>query len=365
MGISRLRSVNIPWTSAPPIGTEIDWSNPLTKGLRSFYILDKDRWHTNQVTGIRSGVATGGGPTFPNGKLRTPGTNDESGVQLSHNLSLSLTYPITLLVGYQNISGLTGWSLLSQAAIANYYSGFWASTTGTIISSQNGSFDGIVSGLGNLGSIGYCYRGNNDATASSGKILVLDTTAVAPVVESPNIYLGYFKQFTADLSNSSISEFTHFAAIQGAVSDEDLSSLALSPWQLFTPSRVSVPMVLPTYRPGSDVSTSGWVGTPDNTALFTNIDDISVDDADYISSTDSSTPAIFGLTSALVAGTYDITIRAKFVGAGRIRVLLLNSSNTVLATSSWQTLTASYATYLLNVVLAATATRFRIEIAPN
>ena len=113
----------------------------------------------------------------------------------------------------------------------------------------------------------------------------------------------------------------------------------------------------------SDILVTNWVGTPNNTTLFANIDDTIVDDLDYITSPDNSTPAVFGLSNSIPSGSYDIIVRARNTGSGILRIVMLDSSNNVLATSSWQTLTSVYTTYLLNVVLTATASRFRIELS--
>jgi len=118
-------------------------------------------------------------------------------------------------------------------------------------------------------------------------------------------------------------------------------------------------------RPSSDVLTTGWTGTPDNTTLFNNVDEVSASDTDYITS-----PAIsggenitFGITPSLAAGTWDVRYRANFVGASaQVRIHLLDGSNVSQGVSSWQTVTSSFALYTASVTTTGTASRVKIEV---
>ena len=119
-------------------------------------------------------------------------------------------------------------------------------------------------------------------------------------------------------------------------------------------------------RPSSDVTTTGWTGTPDNTNLYANIDESAYDDADYVTSPSlgaSPGPAIFGINPTQASGTYNVRTRARYTGtAGQIRALLLDSSGTTVGTGSWQALTGSFATYNLSVTTTGTAARVRLEV---
>ncbi len=118
------------------------------------------------------------------------------------------------------------------------------------------------------------------------------------------------------------------------------------------------------YRPISDISSTGWTGDP-SSDLYSNIDEESLSDTDFILSPDlaSGGPVIFALGGTLPAATYTARIRAKYtLDGGQIRVSLLNSSDVSQGTSSWQAVTASLATYNLPITTTGSATRVRIEI---
>ena len=119
-------------------------------------------------------------------------------------------------------------------------------------------------------------------------------------------------------------------------------------------------------RPGSDITVTGWIGDPDNANLYNNIDEVSPNDADYIISpslSGSPGPAVFGLSSTLDAGTYNVRTRARRTGTtGQIRALLLDASGTTVGTGSWQALTQTPITYELSVTTSGTAARVRIEV---
>jgi hypothetical protein len=119
-------------------------------------------------------------------------------------------------------------------------------------------------------------------------------------------------------------------------------------------------------RPSSDITVTGWTGSPDNTNLYTNIDETVASDTDYILSpsvSDSPGPAIFGIFPTLASGSYTVKVRARRTGSvGQVRALLLDSSGTTVATSSWQALTTSATTYELSVTTTGTAARLRFEV---
>ena len=119
-------------------------------------------------------------------------------------------------------------------------------------------------------------------------------------------------------------------------------------------------------RPSSDITVTGWSGSPDNTALYTNIDETTASETDYIMSpsvSDSPGPAIFGIFPTLVSGSYTLKVRARRTGSvGQVRALLLDSSGTTVGTSSWQSLTTSATTYDLAVITTGTAARLRFEV---
>ena len=118
-------------------------------------------------------------------------------------------------------------------------------------------------------------------------------------------------------------------------------------------------------RPSSDITTTGWSASS-GVVLFDMIDEVTPSDTDYIISPDlnaSPAPAVFGIAPTQATGTYDVNFRARqTTGVGDIRVLLLDSSGVTVGTSSWQTLTGTFATYSLSVTTTGTAARVRLEV---
>lgn len=117
-------------------------------------------------------------------------------------------------------------------------------------------------------------------------------------------------------------------------------------------------------RPNSDVVVTGWTAST-GTVLYDMIDEASASDADYIISPglSSPAPAVFGLNASLASGTYDVRVRARrTASSGEIRVLLQDSGGTTVGTSGWQSLSGSFATYVLNVTTTGSAARARIEV---
>lgn len=152
-----------------------------------------------------------------------------------------------------------------------------------------------------------------------------------------------------------------------ALADGELSALTQNPWQLFRPVQNNLNIFsVSIARPNSDVTVTGWTGSPDNTNLYTNIDETTASDTDYILSpsvSDSPGPAIFGITPSLSAGSYTVKVRARRTGSvGQVRALLVDSSGTTVGTSSWQSLTTTATTYDLAITTTGTAARLRFEV---
>jgi hypothetical protein len=118
-------------------------------------------------------------------------------------------------------------------------------------------------------------------------------------------------------------------------------------------------------RPDSDITTTGWSASS-GTVLFDMIDEVTPSDTDYIISPDlnaTPTPVIFGIAPTQASGTYDVRLRGRRTDAsGDIRALLLDSSGATVGTSSWQTLTGTFAEYTLSVTTTGTAQRVQLEV---
>ena len=142
----------------------------------------------------------------------------------------------------------------------------------------------------------------------------------------------------------------------------EVYSLIDDPFQIFTKSKaLFIKDEILIYRPSSDDVVTGWSGVP-GSPLYDNINELAYDDVDYIQSPDLSTPATFGLSSALPVGSYDVKIRANTNTFGQVRIKLLDSGNSVVGTSTWQLTTGSFTTYTLSVTTTGIATKVKIEV---
>lgn len=151
------------------------------------------------------------------------------------------------------------------------------------------------------------------------------------------------------------------------LSDAEIVSISANPWQVFQPIRkpIFVPITVTIIRPSSDVTTTGWTGTPDNTNLYTNIDEVTASDSDYITSPTitGGESIVFGLSSSIAAGTWDVHYRANYTGSSsQVRIHLVDAGGTDVGVGSWQTVTSTYALYTSSVTTTGTAVRVKIEV---
>lgn len=125
------------------------------------------------------------------------------------------------------------------------------------------------------------------------------------------------------------------------------------------------PMYPGTGRTVSDVLTAGWTAsTGSNLAAM--LDEDVADDADYITSptlSGSASVAEFALDKTYGAGTYSIKVRASVnVGAGTLRVRMLNGSDVSQGVTSDQAINTTPTTYTLPITITGDATRIQIEV---
>lgn len=136
-----------------------------------------------------------------------------------------------------------------------------------------------------------------------------------------------------------------------------------NPWSMFTPKRRKLPIsAITVYQPGSDIIVADWVPST-GTDLFACIDETTYDDGDFISSPGIGIPTTMGFTSIIPSGTYTIEYRSVYEGpnVSQIRIVLLDSSDTIVGTSSWQTQSTAFTTYTSTITTSGDATKFRIE----
>lgn len=118
-------------------------------------------------------------------------------------------------------------------------------------------------------------------------------------------------------------------------------------------------------RPTSDITTTGWAASS-GSLLYDMIDEVTPSDTDYIISpalNASPGAAVLGIAPTQGSGTYDVRLRGRRTDAsGDIRALLLDSGGATVGTSSWQTLTGSFAEYALSVTTTGPAERVQLEV---
>ena len=367
-----------PRTSQPQQPVGIDWGNPITRGLIEVY---------NPVTALSS---------IDNTTYSTTGT-----VLKVVNRRGQATF-----AGSGSGAGKTRvFSRLTSAAECSIF----ASVTPKGAISATQSFGGsgntssanpmflIGSGSTDASQVSFRVRNlaatNQEVTSASG-VLVADTpiTIAGCRSEAGNfhrVYANGLRLATAAATAIGAVDYNTFAAHgllrtsfglqvgsevnllmawNRALSDADIASLSANPWQIFASlsRQVWVPTaVVSISRPTSDITTSGWTGTPDNVTLFNNLDESTSSDTDYISSPTitGGENAIFGISPTLAAGTWDVRYRANFVGSSaQVRIHLLDGSNVSQGTSSWQTVTSSFTDYTASVTTTGTAVRVKVEV---
>ena len=120
------------------------------------------------------------------------------------------------------------------------------------------------------------------------------------------------------------------------------------------------------YRPGTDISVSGWLGVPNNSNLAANMAEATRDDASYVQSPGldvTMQAGIFAWNTPVPAGTWTITYAGEYTGAyGQMRISMLDASSSVLASGSRQALTSCWVEYTDTITIGATAPRFQIEV---
>lgn len=367
-----------PFTSQPQYPVEIDGSHPSASGLVRCNIANARR--DLSLSSVRGQLLTQTTPVPSlKNKIGLPGTS---------------TYPVTYTTGY-NLSTNTRQTFLFSGVLPTRQ---LTGGAATFFRSGTASNQADILDFGWENTLGYYYPrvrigGTNlfyspsisNKLAGEHEEVVVALRVIAGV--SVDIWWGGVKRLSigtgASFSTQSVFNWGGAASagtwyglrdLQGmwvwdrALSDGELSSLTQNPWQLFRPVSDTTFkfLALSVARPNSDVTVTGWTGSPDNTNLYTNIDETTASDTDYILSpsvSDSPGPAIFGITPSLSAGSYTVKVRARRTGSvGQVRALLVDSSGTTVGTSSWQSLTTTATTYDLAITTTGTAARLRFEV---
>lgn len=370
-------------TGQPQVAPDINWGNPLVRGLTALVnggpglkgdlVSNQQAWEVfGNPLPTADGFSIGNYTTGNNGvywdRISNPATKGPDSLWPSSSV-MSFAAVITPFVYdydrpiFGTTSGSDGWYIASRFSDGRLQ-----------VILNDGSMRLIQSASGDLvlNKLNVVVASCDGATLrlySGGRLL--GSTAVGG---GAIFYDASFAQHALGgaqnpfLSNG-VAAATHFGAVWNrALSDVEIKELNSNPWQLFKPiaryytSPVSVASAT---KPNSDVLTSGWYTT--EATYYGAINEVVYNDTTYISSPNivgTNTYTItMGLDNTLSSGSYEVSVRMKSNASTKLRVSLLDSSNTILGISSWQNTTNSYALYTLPVSITGTATRVNIEVA--
>lgn len=120
------------------------------------------------------------------------------------------------------------------------------------------------------------------------------------------------------------------------------------------------------FHPASDITVAGWTASNGST-IASCIGEDTRSDAEWATSPDltgGSAYFIDGLDGTVPAGTWGASVASDRLGAaGQFRVSLLDASNAVQGTSSWQAVTGSFADYSVSITTTGAATRVKLEVS--
>lgn len=357
------------WRKFPPLATQIDWSNPLTRNLGrvitpSSGVIDVVTRQISTVngtvtrtpSGFKAGSATGNRILL----LDFPA---------SQYTCLAIAHAYTGTGGKILIGRTSGSTLFDQ----NYV--LYLSNGVTPVIQHKQAADNVYKASGSATNapinsasvIVGTYDGTNQKIYLNGR-LGNSGAATTPIVSFAGVGTQLLSADDVTATQGYEGQGLLLAAIWNrALTDAEVAEVSENPWQLFRPQSQQLAVFSPVYQPGSDITVTGWTGSPDNVNLYANIDESTPSDTDYVLSPSVSStpgPAIFGLSpSSLAAGNYTVNLRARRTGSvGQVRALLVNSSGTTVGTSSWQSLTTTYTTYNLAITTTGTAARLRFEV---
>lgn len=382
-----LQPRKVPWTQQPQGPVQIDWSNPITRGLvvetggHRYYGVRLIEGTVNQSTSTGANVSL---------------ANTQRGKALSFNGSQS-----TGAASFGNISRTDGlasasWQVLfkhdATGTGENKIFAKWGPSGSWLISTD--STTGIQAWVvaATAGNATLTYFGATsvfEATGWNNAIFVwrggTGTGNVSLFVNGVDKSSSLFARGSGpSVMNSGVNDLQIGIANDGnpltgkvavarmwnrALSQNEALKLSANPFTILKPTRRLIGFTVSSAtisRPNSDIVVSGWTGYTDNVNLYANIDEVTPSTADYVISPDllaTPGPIIFGLTNSLPTGTYDARFSAKRTDTiGQVRVVFRDSGGTIVGTSAWQSLTNTYTSYTLTVTATGTATQGGFEV---
>ena len=358
------------WTRQPQGAVEIDWSNPLTRGLQC--ALSPYFEHVKNRRPTYSGTMAYGTSAF--GRSLKGNNAGLAFVPVS-----GVSDPMTMLYA----------GSINRTANPNLVAGLGSSTGSQVLAFQFSTTQiGNKTILRQTSGDTNRFFNNNLNTVSAAKVALcavatgasldvywngtLDNGSISIQSTGDNsafdrACLGGIRR-TGNTNADTGTDGALFCYWNRALTASEIASISANPWQIFKPVTRTIGAVISGVtisRPSSDITTTGWTASS-GAVLYDMIDESVASDVDYIISpslSGSPGPAVFGLSSTLDAGTYNVRTRARRTGTtGQIRALLLDASGTTVGTGSWQALTQTPITYELSVTTSGTAARVRIEV---
>ncbi len=324
------------WNSQPQAPVPIDpkWIN---RGLKAFYVLNANLWSVNLVTGEIGGSIVGTAPSFFSHKIRTSGA---AGAYINLTLGrFSGATPLTVIVGSAHISGTVDWSLLRRDS--GNWTGIYQDAALTTKTANNSVFDGAItpaSGIsfGAISNKATALAGTNSLRGcTNGGAIAVDTTVTNPTG-------GLFTQAALgarvlnSVANPAVADFTHFGVFDGVLTDEELISLSLNPWQIFASQQQNIYVSVASGDVSvsvTGVSATGSVGT------------VTVSGGASTTVTGVSATGSVGTVTVTTGGSVDVNVTGVLAtGSGGTVSVTAGASTTVTgvsATGSVGTVTVS------------------------
>ena len=351
----------------PKQGLQINWGSPLTSGLSLAFVGGKSVDYTKNYKLVPSGAIQ----TAVNSAGISSIGSATSYFTTSPPLPDSGTeFSVVALVRYVSGSYQGYFTKVKPGASTTGQWNFTASDTGFVRLEVQSATTGSVFGSTSLVSgkvyvIAATYKSGSASIYVNGGLdgtgtLPALTPTISPFATILNYITGPGFPATGGVSFIGVWNKRALSATEVAKISKNVFGT------IFAPTLAPIWQGAGTIsRPNSDIVVSGWTSS-DAQPLYSDIDETSPSDVDYIYSPDLAgalTPATFGLTATLPAGTHDVHFRARrTLYSGDARVLLLDSGGSTVGTTAWQTLSAALADYSLSVTTTGTAARVSIEV---
>ena len=355
------RQIKVKRKTQPNQSMTIDWSNPIANGLIFAYNGVTNTDLVKRAKGDKQNIAVDsiGKGTNITGTTDVVTISNVNNLPTTNNLSLFSLFTTTVSPATQSATNFYGGLFCKRNTIgvpgpSMYFAGgkLSVTTNNSVGTRSDFSLSGNISSVGRTTA---CVTGSISGSVGyiNGKQTGTGIVPYWPANTSP-WYIGLIR---ADATTENLQAIHHLDLCWNrTLTAAEVASLNANPWQLFK----STPQTMVYTKPGG-----GW-SYNSNTSFYDAIDEPSYNDTDAIISPSLNTspePAKFGLDTSLDAGTYNVNVRARKTDTtGDIRATLIDSAGNVVGTSSWQTLTDIYQTYVLSVTTTATASRVGLEV---